>query len=53
MQSVVSYWNEAFKEKFKKSPLILILDEAHQFLNKKIKDEYSVEVELNAFRTDR
>jgi hypothetical protein len=40
---------KAFKEKFKKSPLILILDEAHQFLNKKIKDEYSVEVELNAF----
>lgn len=32
-----------------KKPLILVLDEAHQFLNKKIKDEYSREVELNAF----
>lgn len=32
-----------------KKPLILVLDEAHQFLNKKIKDEYSREIELNAF----
>jgi len=25
------------------------VDEAHQFLNKKVKDEYSIETELNAF----
>lgn len=36
------------KEKPKKS-LLLFLDEAHLFLNKKIKDEYSIEVDLNAF----
>jgi len=40
---------EALTEKFKKSPLLLFVDEAHQFLNNKIKDEYSIEVELNAF----
>ena len=40
---------KALSEQLKKNPLILILDEAHQFLNKKIKDEYSVEVDLNAF----
>ncbi|WP_394992211.1 ATP-binding protein, partial [Emticicia sp.] len=34
---------------FRKIPLILMLDEAHQFLNKKVKDEYSLEIELNAF----
>ena len=34
---------------FKSRPLILMLDEAHQFLNKKVKDEYSLEIELNAF----
>lgn len=33
---------------FKLSPLILMFDEAHQFLNKKVKDEYSLEIELNA-----
>ncbi|QEE49159.1 ATP-binding protein [Flavobacterium alkalisoli] len=32
-----------------KKSLLLFLDEAHLFLNKKIKDEYSIEVELNAF----
>lgn len=37
-----------FKPKEKKS-LLLFLDEAHLFLNKKIKDEYSIEVELDAF----
>lgn len=26
-----------------------MLDEAHQFLNKKVKDEYSLEIELNSF----
>lgn len=34
---------------FKSKPLIVFLDEAHLFLNKKIKDEYSIETELNAF----
>jgi hypothetical protein len=32
-----------------KKSLMLFLDEAHLFLNKKIRDEYSIEVELNAF----
>ena len=40
--------NEQFKAVTKKS-LLLFLDEAHLFLNKKIKDEYSIEVELDAF----
>ena len=40
--------NKKFKDNSKKS-LLLFLDEAHLFLNKKIKDEYSIEVELNAF----
>lgn len=40
--------SKKFKEDNKKS-LLLFLDEAHLFLNKKIKDEYSIEVELNAF----
>ena len=39
----------AFEKCFKSRPLILMLDEAHQFLNKKVKDEYSLEIELNAF----
>ncbi len=34
---------------FKSKPLIVFLDEAHLFLNKKIKDEYSIETSLNAF----
>jgi hypothetical protein len=34
---------------FKENPLVIFLDEAHLFLNKKIKDEYSIETELNAF----
>lgn len=34
---------------FKEMPVIVFLDEAHLFLNKKIKDEYSIETELNAF----
>jgi uncharacterized protein len=40
---------KAVNDSFKESPLILILDEAHQFLNKKVRDEFSVEVELNAY----
>jgi hypothetical protein len=39
--------NREFKSN--KKSLILFLDEAHLFLNKKIKDEYSIEVDLNAF----
>jgi ABC-type dipeptide/oligopeptide/nickel transport system ATPase subunit len=34
---------------FKSRPLICFLDEAHIFLNKTIKDEYSLEVDLDAF----
>lgn len=40
--------SENFKAATKKS-LLLFLDEAHLFLNKRIKDEYSIEVELDAF----
>jgi energy-coupling factor transporter ATP-binding protein EcfA2 len=40
--------SESFKSAGKKS-LLLFLDEAHLFLNKKVKDEYSIEVELDAF----
>jgi DNA helicase HerA-like ATPase len=32
--------NKARKGKFKESPLIILIDEAHQFLNKSVKDEY-------------
>lgn len=34
---------------FRENPTVVFLDEAHLFLNKKIKDEYSIETELNAF----
>ena len=37
------------QESDKKKSLLLFLDEAHLFLDKKIKDEYSIEVELDAF----
>jgi hypothetical protein len=40
--------SDNFKAVDKKS-LLLFLDEAHLFLNKKIKDEYSIEVELDSF----
>lgn len=40
---------KALAESFRANPLVLILDEAHQFLNKKVRDEFSVEVELNAY----
>ncbi|MFV8359897.1 ATP-binding protein [Flavobacterium sp. LS1P3] len=40
--------NKKFKDNSKKS-LLLFLDEAHLFLNKRIKDEYSIEVELDSF----
>lgn len=34
---------------FKKKPLVLFIDEAHQFLNKKVKDEYFESTELSSF----
>ncbi|MBK6545748.1 MAG: ATP-binding protein [Saprospiraceae bacterium] len=42
-------FNLAKEGNFKTRPVICFLDEAHIFLNKKIKDEYSLEVELDAF----
>ncbi|CAZ98437.1 ATP-binding protein [Zobellia galactanivorans] len=39
---------EARVSRFKKNPLILFIDEAHQFLNKKVKDEYFEATELNS-----
>ncbi|MDV3560392.1 hypothetical protein CMU69_12675 [Elizabethkingia anophelis] len=43
--------NLSRKEKFKEKPLVLFIDEAHQFLNKKVKDEYFESTELNSFDT--
>jgi uncharacterized protein len=43
------FLEESFKKRFTEKPLIIFLDEAHLFLNKTVKDEYSIEVELNAF----
>ncbi|MBE9461903.1 ATP-binding protein [Dyadobacter subterraneus] len=47
---------KAISKQFKKSTpadpkrsVLLFLDEAHLFLNKRIRDEYSIEVELDAF----
>lgn len=37
------------KKRFEDKPIIIFIDEAHLFLSKKVKDEYSIEVELNAF----
>ena len=34
---------------FREKPLVLFVDEAHQFLNKKVKDEYFESTELSAF----
>lgn len=39
----------ARKGKFKKSPLVLFVDEAHQYLNKEVKDEYFELTKLNSF----
>ena len=39
------------KDNFKDNPLVLFVDEAHQFLNKKVKDEYFESTELNSFDT--
>lgn len=41
--------DQSFQKRFINRPLIAFLDEAHLFLNKSIKDEYSIVVELNAF----
>jgi hypothetical protein len=41
--------NLARSDAFKKSPIILFVDEAHQFLNKHVKDEYFQSTELNSF----
>jgi hypothetical protein len=41
--------NQARVGNFKTNPLILFVDEAHQFLNKNIKDEYFESTELNSF----
>lgn len=40
---------EDWKKLFEDKPIIIFIDEAHLFLNKKVKDDHSVEVELNAF----
>ncbi len=41
--------NKARTNIFRENPIILFVDEAHQFLNKKVKDEYFESTELNAF----
>jgi energy-coupling factor transporter ATP-binding protein EcfA2 len=42
-------FNIAKEGKLKTRPIICFLDEAHIFMNKSIKDEYSMEVELDSF----
>ena len=39
----------ARKERFKEIPLVLFIDEAHQYLNKYVKDEYFEQTRLNSF----
>ncbi|WP_297334018.1 ATP-binding protein [Flavobacterium sp.] len=41
--------NQSRTGKFKKKPIVLFLDEAHQFLNKNVRDEYFESTELNSF----
>ncbi|TDE30440.1 ATP-binding protein [Flavobacterium ranwuense] len=41
--------NKSRAKSFKEKPLVLFIDEAHQFLNKKVKDEYFESTELNSF----
>ncbi|GAB5473563.1 MAG: ATP-binding protein [Maribacter sp.] len=43
--------NQARQNKFKSKPLVLFVDEAHQFLNKSVKDDYFELTELNAFNS--
>lgn len=39
----------ARNKKFEKNPIVLFVDEAHQFLNKKVKDEYFETTDLSSF----
>lgn len=39
----------ARNKKFEQNPIVLFVDEAHQFLNKKVKDEYFETTELSSF----
>lgn len=39
----------ARRKTFKTKPLVLFIDEAHQYLNKKVKDEYFESTDLSAF----
>ena len=41
--------NKARNRDFQESPLVVLIDEAHQFLNKSIKDEYFDTKPLDAF----
>src|SRR5690606_15116992 len=41
--------NHAREKKFVTDPLIIVIDEAHQFLNKNIKDEFFESQTLDAF----
>ncbi|HET6990644.1 MAG TPA: ATP-binding protein, partial [Bacteroidia bacterium] len=41
--------DKARTENFLETPVLTFIDEAHQFLNKRIKGEFAFEVELNAF----
>lgn len=41
--------NSARNQKYKEKPMVVFMDEAHQFLNKKVKDEYFESVSLDAF----
>lgn len=43
--------NKSRTSVFKKKPIVLFIDEAHQFLSKKVKDEYFESTELNSFET--
>lgn len=41
--------NKARSGIFRERPLVMFVDEAHQFLNKRVKDEYFESTDLNAF----
>jgi len=41
--------NSARNQMYKEKPMVVFMDEAHQFLNKKVKDEYFESVSLDAF----
>lgn len=43
------FLNVARTNKFRENPIVVFVDEAHQFLNKKVKDEYFESTELSAF----